>query len=176
MSRMIVVEGPDGAGKSALVAKLSRDLGRSVDHTGGPTPDRQGWLKKMADLRDAATRPVIVDRIPHISEPIYRPLEGREPFDPPETLLRELVELDPVIVYCFIAPADQMLHMIDRGKKDHKPSDHMKLVIANHRKICDRYSSLMGRLKFEKGMDVFYYDWTRDRYAYLLKDLRSCVA
>ena len=76
---MIIVEGPDGAGKTTLVKILSKTLGwriadRVVDKdttiTGG-----QGSLKKWVRCNlDQGFQKIIFDRHRLISEPIYGPL------------------------------------------------------------------------------------------------------
>jgi len=178
LTKLIVVEGPDGAGKSALVAKLARDLGREPFHTGGPPKNQQEKLERLARDRSFADKPMVMDRIYHISEQIYRPLDG--PLDPGEAdmLTREILELNPVVVYCRLISTAAMLELIDRGKKNHKPTEYMKKVIAHHRDIVHAYDRLMGELGYgyPYGLTIFGYDWMQDRYANLLESIEKCAA
>lgn len=74
---MIVVEGPDGGGKSTLIESLQKTLGIPVaprtwlkDSHSGPVPDLCRWVDE--DLLHWGGKPLqIYDRYPLISEPIY---------------------------------------------------------------------------------------------------------
>ena len=79
---MIIVEGPDGAGKSHLVGMLSEDLGipvheRAVRDRLGPA-DPQGaslWKWAYNDVTTWPSQPMsISDRHPLVSEYIYGPI------------------------------------------------------------------------------------------------------
>lgn len=77
---MIVVEGPDGAGKTTLIERLSKDLQIAVapkfvksDGEGSGTNDLFGEAYK--DVVTMLDRPVMIyDRHPLISEYIYGPI------------------------------------------------------------------------------------------------------
>lgn len=176
MSRMIVVEGADGAGKSSLVAKLGRDLNRETIHAGGPPKDEKEWAERCAKFYGMSNQPVILDRIPFISEQIYGPLYGRSSQYRFEELTRDLVFINPVIVYCRLATPEEMFQRIDLGMKDHKPSAHMQLVLDNHYRIVNDYDNAMRRFKFVNSLDVIRYNWFTEPYAYLLKELDRCAA
>ena len=105
---MIVVEGPDGAGKTTLITQL-------VLHTGLPVAPRvvSKDAEAMVDLKqwvdenlDQGFHQVIFDRHRLISEPIYGPIlrQKLEPgFDSMSWLfprLRQFYRIDPVIIYC----------------------------------------------------------------------------
>lgn len=72
---MIIVEGPDGGGKSTLIKRINRRFGipvatRSSTSLGGPVDDLCGWVDN--DLLNWGSKPIhIYDRYPLISEPIY---------------------------------------------------------------------------------------------------------
>jgi hypothetical protein len=79
---MIIVEGPDGTGKSTLIAKLSEDLDipkheRAVRDRLGPS-DLQGQSLWQWAYHDVTTWPsqalAIYDRHPLVSEYIYGPV------------------------------------------------------------------------------------------------------
>lgn len=76
----VIVEGPDGAGKTNLVRELVDHLGipqhpRFVQSTGGPPRNLDALV--MADLVSpmyGPDHPHVYDRHPLISEPIYGPI------------------------------------------------------------------------------------------------------
>src|SRR5271166_6337392 len=81
---MILVEGPDGAGKTTLVDQLCEDLGLSVGPRGTPNRDelykvtREDAYKALAHAVEGYHRPYIWDRLGPISDPIYSRVMGRE--------------------------------------------------------------------------------------------------
>lgn len=90
---MIILEGPDGAGKSTLVKQLSHDLDlpvakRACTSTGGPVDDLGSWAAR--DVSRWRQFPLsLYDRHPFISEYIYGPaLRGY--LDPTVTALPPL--------------------------------------------------------------------------------------
>jgi hypothetical protein len=125
-------------------------------------------------LRGFQDKPVLFDRIPHISEQIYGPLYGRNPRELAAQLDRELIEMEPVIVYCRLRIAEDMLGFMSTEEKAHKPSAHTELVIKNYRSIALRYAEIMVRLVGD--LDIFSYSWQEDNYDHLLRDLRLCAA
>lgn len=75
---MIVVEGPDGAGKSTLVRKLMTEFNlpmheRASEGVAGPVSDLFGWAHR--DVVSMADQEISVyDRHPLISEYVYGPI------------------------------------------------------------------------------------------------------
>lgn len=73
----VIVEGPDGGGKSTLVKFLHETLGlpmpsRSSSSTGGPIPNLADWIKDQAIWsKGSIPHSRLYDRHPIISEPIY---------------------------------------------------------------------------------------------------------
>lgn len=70
---MIVVEGPDGAGKSSLAAKLSESLGVEIAEkaVSGEARAMVSIVKYVEGSMEAGFRRVIYDRHALISSPIY---------------------------------------------------------------------------------------------------------
>lgn len=105
---MLVVEGPDGGGKTTLIKLLSEELGLPV----APRVVSQG-TEAMVDLKDwvdnnleEGFQPVIFDRYRLISEPIYGPIlrdQAQPGFDDITWLgprIKRFYDLDPIIIYC----------------------------------------------------------------------------
>lgn len=74
----IIVEGPDGSGKSTLVKRLSTQLGcpigpRACTSQGGPVKQLGYWVQEdLLSWDDKGTQ--VYDRYPFVSEYIYGPL------------------------------------------------------------------------------------------------------
>ena len=72
---MIILEGPDGGGKSTLAARLHRDYDYAIVKTGPPALDEDTTAAYLSALYTALARPglTIFDRL-HLGEAIYGPL------------------------------------------------------------------------------------------------------
>jgi hypothetical protein len=105
---MIIVEGPDGSGKSTLIKLLSTELGvgiakRVVAPDTTPMTDVKKWTEGNVYGGFQAT---LFDRHRLISEPIYAPAMGREPapgFSDPIWMCEMMAVFyanRPIIIYC----------------------------------------------------------------------------
>lgn len=117
---MLIVEGPDGAGKTTLVNRLSKELDmyvmpRVVSKDAEAMVDLVNWVHE--DVTSGIKR-ALYDRHRLISEPIYGPvLRGRmEPgFDNIRWLKdyqRKFRELQPFVIFC-LPPLEQVLKNVD---------------------------------------------------------------
>ena len=174
MPRMIIAEGPDGAGKSTLVERLEKDLGRRVIHSGGPPANIAEWRSKIALVVANQRSPVIFDRVPHISEQVYNQLYPERPaFDPPYFLTNELIALRPVVVYCRLPSVTAMMNSMEFKLKAHKPQDHIDRVLANYPRLVETYDHLIAEL--QPHLTLFRYAWDCNSYPTLLENLK-CAA
>jgi hypothetical protein len=105
---MLIVEGPDGGGKSRLIQRLSEDLKypvapRVVSKDTQMMVDLVDWVEK--NLKNGL-QPVIYDRHRLISEPIYGPVlrQNMQPgFDDMTWLYakqQEIRALEPFVIFC----------------------------------------------------------------------------
>lgn len=106
---MIIVEGPDGGGKTTLLKRLAKDLDlkiapRVVNRKAEPMVDLVQWVH--LNLRQGF-QPMLFDRHRLISEPIYGPAlrnSIQTGFDDPiwlnEALFRLYFRVKPVVIYC----------------------------------------------------------------------------
>jgi len=76
--RLVVIEGPDGAGKTTLAEDLRRAFGHEIRHEGPPPPTQDPLLYYFGRLYDAhlatfCTRGQILDRFA-LGERVYGPI------------------------------------------------------------------------------------------------------
>lgn len=178
MAKLVIVEGPDGAGKSTLIQNLMALGGFISIHTGGPPRDKQDLEDKLDKIKlaldVAGNHILILDRHPAVSDPIYSKVTGSRSFATPGWLGKQVWSLDPVFVYCR-GSADSMRENISKSPKAHKSPEHLLKVIQNHGEIVKLYDAF-----FALAPNIRY-DWQRDSVLELAKVLRGkggqgCVA
>lgn len=152
----IIVEGPDNAGKSTLVAFLSHQLALPVHHSGGPA-------KSPEEARERATRflamdNVVFDRFPLISEPIYCGAIRGAP-DPYEGsgIEEKLRLLRPVMIYCR-PPVPRLLNFATHQEKEraYDTKEHLEGIKRNALAIVQRYDAVMAT------WDCLHHSYTGD--------------
>lgn len=169
MTKCIIVEGPDGAGKTTLLDQLRVYLGKPVFHTGGPVDSEAMFLKKLQEAEEHMGSHLL-DRTPHISEPIYARASSRRAFITEYELHERLREINPVVVFCRLSSMTTMFRNIDRSKKAHKSSEHLEEVMRNYKTIVWDYDLVMADLSAQ-GITVLRYDWENNNIAHLVETL-----
>jgi hypothetical protein len=132
---MIIVEGPDGAGKSYLVKQLSHDLvipqhERAVRDRLGPH-DPEGtslWQWAYHDVTTWAAQPMsLYDRHPLVSEYIYGPIvrgQSAPGFNHPSAHgLRRLMEQRCLLVLC-LPPHDTYVENLRKEEQMEGVDEH----------------------------------------------------
>lgn len=169
MQKSIVVEGPDGTGKSTLAAKLAEDLGFPLCHTGGRSPDQSVLIARCVEIAvKAKAAPTVFDRVPHISDNIYREAFGDSFLLPDATMSFLLGHLPVVLVFCQSAPD------MSEAPKDHKPPEHMAQVKEARPAIIRGYARRAEETN-RQGVPTFLFDWRLDSYESLLERIKACV-
>lgn len=153
---MIIVEGPDGAGKSTLINHLYTTFKLDVIHTPGPMPDLYLWLLEQGLERTRNEKPPkIYDRF-FISETIYGPIlrdqVGYPPFFTDFFLRYVLQPIHPLVILCLPTLA------IVKDSVMNQPQ--MAGVIDNIDAIYNAYLDALPLWKRIFGDDFITYDWT----------------
>lgn len=158
---MIVLEGPDNAGKSTLGRQLSERFGVDVHHSSNPKMDYAQLRDKMREIINDPRRDAIYDRVPLISEGIYGTiLRGVNRFNCHEGqgLWQLFAASNPLIIYC--RPPDETIN-VGLEFKPGESEDHIKAVREKHLVIAHAYDDLMTALAHQTGGDfqVVKYNW-----------------
>lgn len=155
----IIIEGPDGSGKSTLVEHFSKELGlpihtRAVDSRKGPIMPLAEWVDK--DISMDWDHPWIYDRYPTISEPIYGKLvRGRvqPPFANESYLsnVNEVLYATALVVWCL-----PNLPTVRENVRNNR-TDQMPGVVANIARVHQAYMTAY----FHWHGPKFRYDYKR---------------
>lgn len=137
----IIVEGPDGSGKSTLILALAKLTGWKIVSGEGPEKEPgemmrriERYLKEARYAEGYSTLPRIFDRHPCVSQPIYSKFNGTSVVCAQAT--DKLYELKNVVVYC--QPPDSTRQVNHQGKP-HDRGNHLKAITENHSQICSLY-------------------------------------
>lgn len=152
---MIIVEGPDGAGKSTLVNSLADRLRYIVHRNSGPPKDVEALHERINKYR-SLPHWTICDRHAGLSELIYGPIirGTRIAFNPSAILPGK------VLIYCR-PPLETLMasHVI----KESDPPDHAQKVTERIKAIVEAYDAAMPA--WSLLVDKFYtYDFTQGEF------------
>ena len=154
---MIIVEGPDGAGKSTLVGKLGKDLGLLVgerattDRKKLYTVTRQDTYTALGLEIGGNSPSRIWDRL-FFSEMVYAPIVGRTcEFTEREqtTIKRIMMAIGVPIIVCY-PPLETVLANVEPEERD-----EMDGVKGNITNIYKAYNTVMTGMP-----NVMHYDYT----------------
>ena len=137
---MIIVEGPDGGGKSTLVNRLSQEFQVPVHHSGGPPKSEGDIISRHSHMLENPR--LIFDRAPAISDPIYGAILVRGSSLDAGDLL-DLLALHPLVIYCR-PPIEHLLKVQDGHEvKAHETQEHVSGVMCHQPEIIVAYDRLM---------------------------------
>lgn len=158
---LVILEGPDGAGKSTLGTYLASQTGRPLLHSPGVTQgelEMKAWALRMltSPLRDS----LILDRFPLVSELIYGPvLRNKALISRYHPLHTAWHRIPTTLIYCR-PPIDVIREaVIAKGESQQ--------LLANLPDIIKNYDQLISELVLAhaQGMSkilVHTFDYTRD--------------
>lgn len=149
---IIIIEGPDNAGKSTLAKRLGEELGLDVIHPGGRPKDTEAalvfCLTQGTAIAFGDVTSMIYDRITAISDDAYRarPTLSKMYREFRESINDYAAESKAFIVYCR-PPLQKLLDFSTQVQKSHKDAEHVEFAKANAGAIIDRYDKMMTELK-----------------------------
>lgn len=140
-----IFEGPDGAGKTYTAREVSRAVGFPVHHTGGKPKNLDEIFER--GLVQLTVIDHIFDRFSIISEQVYGPiLRGESAF-----CSSHLTLIPHPVIYC--RPSLETITAVTLEQKEHKPKEHVELVVRRLPKIIEAYDRIMDRIphiKFDR--------------------------
>ena len=158
MFRSVILEGPDGCGKSTLAEFLSRHL-RVPVKTAGPKP--KNLLHEIKNIREQIywlKKGCILDRCTTVCQAVYR--------NKPESLIYNSV-LDYMstkakIVFCI---TDTPKH----ERKEYDTDEHLEYIESNRQQIYENYMRILSRHEHT------VYDWRIDNEFEVLKSVSGLI-
>lgn len=172
---IIILEGPDGGGKTTLAEKLLH-LPSAV-----PTPMLGGRTQPIDTsrkntyrvLHEHKGRTVVCERFPPLSDSVYRQLDNRPPIfsrGEVESISHQLAAARAVIIYCRPPISVPLRGLIAKGDDD---MEWMATLRVNIHKIFEEYDLLMMRLTMI-GVRIVRYDFTESWSQRIVEG--ACVA
>lgn len=148
----IIIEGPDGAGKTTLAKQLCSEAGYAYRHE-GPPPASATALQHYAGILASLTEPTLLDRF-HLGELVYGPVvrggSGLSP-DAMGQLHQTLFELNVQVILCLPPFNVAWANWLNRRKLGHE-------FLTDPSLFCASY---LGFSNLKSEADIIY-DYTRD--------------
>lgn len=149
MSRIIILEGPDGVGKSTLAKRLTSE--HLIVHGGGPVKDMAGVEQRCQNMIDHArvpnSRVYVYDRHTMISELVYGKVLRGESLVNIDQSIEFFWNVRPTIVFLFPGKSDLALRMKENAislakEKAHKSQAHTESVVQNYDRLVKAYGDI----------------------------------
>lgn len=152
---MIVVEGPDGAGKSTLIEAARQKRQYFVRfQSSGPPPDKKAVIQTLFWLQSfPGNIPLVCDRIPCISDRVYGPILRNTDLFVGMPLDFGLAKCS-TLIYCR-PPTSVLLKNALEGV-------HLEGVRERQEHIVQAYDQLINKLSEKLNARVIQYDYTSD--------------
>jgi hypothetical protein len=160
---MLIVEGPDGAGKTTMVNRLEKHLEwpvspRVVSKETEGTADLKDWVERNVKKGFQQT---IFDRHRLLSEPIYGPVlrgtsQYREFYDVSwfTKQMGMFIQAQPIIIYCLPSIETVMLNLVG--------DDDNLAVVGSIDRIYRGYVSQYAMLSASDYTATWLHDYTTD--------------
>lgn len=137
----IIIEGPDGSGKTFTADAVSSAVNLQKYPTQGPPKSPSEIVKRI--MHTMCLDDHVFDRFPLISEMVYGPiLRNDDTFS--YMWLDRLIPDKYIVVYC--RPSIETILENSLKTKPHKSADHISSVINKWKLIIDEYDWIMDRI------------------------------
>lgn len=160
---MIVLEGPDGGGKSTLAEKIKEYMGwREVIHDGGPPKSLEEVMERLHRVA-VGRRAAVYDRVTLLCEQIYGPIVRRTRYmegEKQKQLVQVFLSHKPLIIYC--RPPTEHLLDTEMAKKTYKNDAFMNSLRGHRGEIIRAYDELMCQVS--RYAVVMTYNYLEDAY------------
>lgn len=162
---ILILEGPDNAGKSTLGQRLSVDLQMDLIHPGGPPKNIVEVIarcqEQSATFQLSTEVDFIYDRITCISDSIYR---GRSEYSRIFEIYQGQLKSAKNVIIIYCRPSDARLKNFD----DHIQKDHEDAAVVQHAKdnvdrIVEEYDYLMEMFAKDRHYTIIRYDFEKDQ-------------
>lgn len=163
---MIIVEGPDGAGKSTLVKKIVDRYNipvhpRFVD-SDGPKDHTAVYEAVVEDMKALHTIPIcIYDRHPLISEYVYGPIVRRELHHewqtPVSRLMRSMLAENCLVVWC-LPDVQRVRENVDCNRDMPGVESHIDQIYASYLTIKSFWPGKAVRHNYQDPYNNFVLD------------------
>lgn len=172
---MIIIEGPDGGGKTTLLKRLEVGLAEygihQGVHAGTPNRDRM-WETTVERTYDAIGRdlnpnypPLVWDRL-FYSELVYAPIMGRRnAFGLRSNYVHRLIAYTQSPVIFCMPPIKEVMENVAKTKQH-------SWVAGNEEKIWNRYHNIISRYS---NKNTYLWDYTVDSWPALVNFLRVYI-
>jgi nicotinamide riboside kinase len=138
--KAIIIEGPDGSGKSVMAHKLGKLLARNVLKYPGPPDSVHSEDCRIKGSIKSLGEPVIMDRAPFITSIVYAPIifPNLDPFVTIE-MAREVCGVwRPVIYFCN--------RYVDNAQKPDESDEYYRSIQDARWSIVTKYEIIMSVL------------------------------
>lgn len=154
---MIILEGPEGSGKSYLAKQLAEATNLPVHHFGGPPKSAEQHARQLQKSMELLKHPIIQDRSPWVSEPVYNvALLGNEHMVKWPHYWSGVLLSKMKIIYC--RPPDETIQLNLCGtSKEYKTKDYEELIKKRSKVLIATYDLFMSKIK-----PWISYDWTAE--------------
>lgn len=165
----VVIEGPDASGKGTLIDYIQKEWPtwmteeRAADSLTGPRGHLDAWVEKAETAMFLSPTPLLYDRHPLISEPIYGPtVRGCMDKKNPRTDFNDVLWLQDrldtlresaLVIFC-LPPLENILKNLADT-----PNGHMPGVQENATKLYWMYHAVAAGW----AKNGYIYDYTQDQ-------------
>ena len=154
MHRSVIIEGPDGCGKTRLASFLSEKLGLPIYTAGPPPKTLWGLIKNLNEQVRKIEAGYILDRCTPISQAVYR--------DKPKNLIyRAIIEYFARRADIVLCETNDPVHEV----KHYDTDEHLEYIRLKSAVIRKNYRTVLGNYCY------IPYNWRTTRESEILKRL-----